>query len=312
MSLNLTWNGTSVTAGDGDWVWSLWGQPEFGGFDWPVATQEHAGWGASQLGIGTPGPRTVNFAIRAQHGSPDDIADNLLDAQRAEAIVLSRMYAPSLGECALDVATTDTTRRLYGRRPMSSSWRRALQAGEAGLRPARGGPIVYPVTLVCPYPWFIQDEDSITGNHTGCSGTAAAGDYACGWRLVITAGTGQTAAPSITVTIDGVALDFDWADKTVWSGGVPTTSSIAWDGGDVVVLEAFWPHGQSRLGVVSYIREEGSTTNLRDYGVLVPDIAGLTRWPTIPADGGSVSVALSSMVSGSTCSFDYATLHENP
>lgn len=315
MQLSLAWNGANVEGTSGIWTRRLYGGLELGTIEWPRNLIPVAGLGHSFLGVGQPSPRTVQFAVESYRSgaAPTDLEDSLVTEHQA----LATMYGPRLGEKALTFTRTPSggspvSRSLYCVAQRSHSWRIATDANQPGVRRGPQGRIVYPVQLQAAFPWFVQERTELVGNNTTVSGSASAGDMPCGWRLTITAGAGQGVSPkpAITMSIAGVTLDLTWADYTFWSNGWPGILPVPFDQDDVAVIEFYYAPGFERLGVVSYIREEGSTTNLRDFGVLVPSMAGLTAVPLIPAAGGTISATATGLAASSVLRLAHATLHE--
>lgn len=315
MQLDISWNGANIASTSAPWTRRLYGNPEIGGIEWPVNSLPVAGLGHSFLGVGQPSQRTVQLAIESYlSGTPPTDLDNSLVLEHQ---ALATIFAPRLGEKALAFTRTPSggspvTSTLYAVATRQATWRVATDANQPGVRRVVGR-VLYPVAFQAAFPWFIRSQTGLTGNNTTLSGNVTTGDMPAGWQLVLTAGAGQTSNPKpvITVTVNGVAMVINWADETIWSGGIPYAIPVPWDQNDVAVFEFFYASGYERLGVVSYIREEGSTTNLRNWGVLVPDLANMTTPPLIPAAGCAISVTATGLAAGSTMAFNYATLHES-
>lgn len=298
----ITWNGNPVARTVGNWTRSLRGQPEWGPLDWPGLSREVPQWGGVYSGPGTPAPRQGLLTIQSVWSGASKPTTDMRYHLREEMNALAAEFSPSLGERRLVVTDTGAdggetvTRLLLARAGRAYSYRDSLNAdGSIGGRPI--GRVVYSVDFTSVWPWWIREPSGLTGDHTGISstGVTGSGTVAGGWRLKITAPGGQSAAPAVTVTIGGVAVPLVWRTGATWTGG------------DIAVLEAWWPEGQ-RAGVRSYILRSGA---MREKGVWGLDMDSLASIPLIaPSGTTTVAVSISSLNSGGTCAFDRVALHE--
>lgn len=301
----FTWNGTAIDGQVGDWLRSLRVQPEFGPLEWPGLSREAAGWGGVYAGPGTPAARRTQLIVESRwNGEGAKPTTDMRYEMRKELDAIAAIFSPSLGEKRLVMTDSGEggsevdIRVLLCRAERAYSYRDS-QSGDGGIGGRPIGRVVYSVEMTSTWPWWIGEPTGLTGTHTGIGSTniTGSGTVAGGWRFKLTPPALQTAAPTVTITVGGVAVPLVWRYGAVWAGSA----------GDVAYLEVWWPEGQ-RAGARSYIMRAGA---MREKGVWGLDLAGLTGIPLIaPSGTTAVTVAISGVNSGGTCAFDRVTLHE--
>ena len=244
MTVTLNWNGNNVGRTVGNVTRTERRAPSFGGVVWEREWKTAVGGGQIEVGEAYPPPRDIVFYVRSDCYSAGG-TDAVIEARAQDEMNdLAEEFHPGLGEVDLKVTRLDTSsssvvRYLRAKALGAMAWRYTDRGGddELGVRPK--GYIHYDVFARADYPWFIDHgTPTPTSLSSGGGGTAVtnSGAYEVGWRLVITAASGDRTTLTLTNSTTSQSAVFKFS-----GGAVVANRAIEW----------WYPQGINPFGVTT-------------------------------------------------------------